>query len=202
LVSAGRALTGFVLGGVIGFLLGLVNGVSKTSERLLDTTVQMVRTIPILALMPLIILWFGIGEESKVVMVALGVFFPLYLNTFHGIRNIDQGLVEMARVYGFSPWERFIHVILPGALPSILVGLRFSLGIMWLVLIVAEMVAANSGIGYRAIQARELMQMDVVLVTIVVYALLGKGSDVAAQGLERWLLAWNPNMARPKEAFR
>lgn len=145
-----------------------------------------------LALIPLVILWFGIDESAKIFLVALGTLFPIYINTWHGIRNIDRGLVEMARSYGLSGIPLFIHVILPGALPSIMVGVRFALGLMWLTLIVAETISANSGIGYLAMNAREFLQTDVVVVAIILYALLGKLADVSAQLLERLWLRWNP----------
>ena len=127
-VSTLRALAGFVVGGGIGFALGLANGLSRLSERLTDTSVQMVRNVPHLSLIPLVILWFGIGEEAKLFLVALGVFFPIYANTLHGIRSVDPGLVEMGRVYGMSRTELFTRVVLPGALPSIFVGLRYAPG--------------------------------------------------------------------------
>jgi sulfonate transport system permease protein len=125
-------------------------------------------------------------------MVALGVFFPMYLNTFHGIRAIDKGLLEMARSYGLSGWALYRHVILPGALPSILVGVRFSLGLVWVMLIVAETLSAQSGIGYMTMNAREFLQTDVVLVGILLYALLGKLADFAARAIERHALRWHP----------
>src|ERR1700712_4046885 len=124
-VSAGRALAGLFVGGSIGFLLGIANGVSRLSERLTDTTLQMMRTIPHLAMIPLVILWFGIGEESKLFLTSLGVLFPVYLNTYHGVRNVDRDLIEMGRVYGMSNWTLFRKVIFPSALPSIFVGLRY-----------------------------------------------------------------------------
>ena len=192
LVSAGRAFAGLLVGGSIGFLLGIANGVSRLSEQLTDTTLQMLRTIPHLAMVPLVILWFGIGEESKLFLTALGVLFPIYLNTYHGVRNVDRGLIEMGRVYGMSNWTLFRKVIFPGALPSILVGLRFALGIMWLTLIVAESIAASSGIGYMANNAREFGMTDVVVLTLVIYAILGKLADVVARAIERRALRWNP----------
>ena len=118
----------------------------------------MVRNIPHLALIPLVILWFGIEEEAKLFLVALGVFFPIYANTLHGVRSVDPQLVEMARSYGMTRFELFRRVILPGAVPSIFVGLRYALGVMWLTLIVAETIAAQSGVGYMAMQAREFMR--------------------------------------------
>ena len=191
-ISTQRAALGFAIGGGLGLLLGLVTGSFRAAETLLDTTLQMVRNIPALALIPLVILWFGIDESAKLFLVALGVFFPVYLNTFHGIRAVDKGLIEMARSYGLSGWSLYRQVILPGALPSILVGVRFSLGLMWVLLIVAETISAQAGIGYLTMNAREFLQTDVVLVGIGLYAALGKLADVGAKGLERWWLRWHP----------
>ena len=191
-ISTQRAALGFAIGGGLGLLLGLLTGSFRGAETLLDTTLQMVRNIPALALIPLVILWFGIDESAKLFLVALGVFFPVYLNTFHGIRAVDKGLIEMARSYGLSGWSLYRQVILPGALPSILVGVRFSLGLMWVLLIVAETISAQAGIGYLTMNAREFLQTDVVLVGIGLYAALGKLADLAAKGLERWWLRWHP----------
>jgi len=191
-ISSWRAAVGFSIGGSIGLILGLVTGMSRLGERLLDTSVQMLRNVPHLALIPLVILWFGIDESAKIFLVALGTLFPIYLNTYHGIRNIDRGLVELARSYGLSGWSLFIQVVLPGALPSIMVGVRFALGLMWLTLIVAETISANSGIGYLAMNAREFLQTDIVVVAIILYALLGKLADVSALLLERVWLRWHP----------
>jgi sulfonate transport system permease protein len=191
-VSFWRAIVGFAIGGGIGFALGLANGLSDRSERFLDSTLQMVRNIPHLALIPLVILWFGIDEEAKLFLVALGVFFPIYINTLHGIRTVDPQLVEMGRTYGMSATRLFWQVILPGALPSIFVGVRYGLGIMWLTLIVAETISASSGIGYMAMQAREFLLVDVVVLSILIYALLGKVADSTARLLERLCLSWHP----------
>ena len=191
-VSFWRALVGFLIGGGIGFAFGLANGLSRLSNRLTDTTLQMVRNVPHLALIPLVILWFGIDEAAKIFLVALGVFFPIYLNTLHGIKTVDPQLIEMGRSYGMSDGELFRRVIFPGALPSIFVGLRYALGIMWLTLIVAETISASSGLGYMAMQAREFMLVDVVVLAILIYAALGKLADALTRQLERSCLAWNP----------
>jgi sulfonate transport system permease protein len=191
-VSLWRATVSFAVGGGLGLLLGLLTGTFRTAETLLDTTLQMIRNIPALALIPLVILWFGIEETSKIFLVAVGVFFPVYLNTFHGIRSVDKGLIEMAKSYGLSGWPLYRDVILPGALPSILVGVRFSLGLVWVLLIVAETISAQSGIGYMTMNAREFLQTDVVLVGILLYALLGKLADVVSRLLERYWLRWHP----------
>jgi sulfonate transport system permease protein len=191
-VSAARAIAGLIVGGTIGFALGLANGLSRRWESVTDTSLQMIRNIPNLALIPLVILWFGIGEEAKLFLVALGVMFPIYVNTYLGVRTADAQLVEMGRTYGMSGWTLFRRVILPGALPSIFVGLRSALGIMWLTLIVAETIAASSGLGHMAMEARDFLEIDIVVLAILIYALLGKLADVATRFLERRMLAWHP----------
>jgi len=191
-ISAGRALLGLAVGGGLGLVLGLLTGSIRWAETLLDSTIQMVRNIPALALIPLVILWFGIDETAKLFLISVAVFFPIYINTFHGIRNVDVGLIEMGRTYGLSQWGLYRHIILPGALSSILVGLRFSLGLMWVILIVAETISAQAGIGYLTMNAREFLQTDVVLVGILLYAILGKLADVFAKALERYWLRWHP----------
>ncbi len=191
-ISAGRALLGLAVGGGLGLVLGLLTGSVRWLETLLDSTIQMIRNIPALALIPLVILWFGIDETAKLFLIAVSVFFPIYINTFHGIRNVDQGLIEMGRTYGLSRWGLYTQVVLPGALSSILVGLRFSLGLMWVILIVAETISAQAGIGYLTMNAREFLQTDIVLVGILLYALLGKLADLFARALERYWLRWHP----------
>ena len=199
-VSAGRAFLGLAVGGGLGLLLGLLTGSLRTAETLLDSTFQMMRNIPALALIPLVILWFGIDETAKLFLISVSVFFPIYLNTFHGIRNVDPGLIEMGRTYGLSRWQLYRQVILPGALSSILVGLRFSLGLMWVILIVAETISAQAGIGYLTMNAREFLQTDVVLVGILLYAALGKLADLLARGLEHWWLRWHPGYQKKASA--
>jgi sulfonate transport system permease protein len=190
-ISFQRAAVGFALGGSIGLLLGFVNGISRVSEVLFDSPMQMIRNIPHLALLPIVILWFGIGEESKVFLVALGAVFPIYVNTFHGIRAIDPGLRELAQVYQIGRWKVFTEIVLPGALPGILLGVRYALGITWLTLIVAETIAARSGIGFMAMNAREFLETEVVVLSILLYALFGKTADSVARFLERRFLQWH-----------
>ncbi|MBN3723104.1 aliphatic sulfonate ABC transporter permease SsuC [Burkholderia sp. Ac-20379] len=191
-VSTWRALVGFAIGGGVGLVLGLATGISKAAEVALDSTIQMIRNIPALAMIPLVILWFGIDEKAKLFLVSLGVFFPIYINTYHGIRSVDANLIEMAKSYGVKGFALYRDVILPGALPSILVGVRFALGLMWVMLIVAETISAQSGIGYMTMNAREFLQTDVVVVGILLYAVLGKLADVLAKWLERATLRWHP----------
>jgi sulfonate transport system permease protein len=150
----------------------------------------MARAVPHLALVPLFILWLGIGETAKVALVALGVIFPLYINTVHGLQSVDPRFIELGRVHGLGTMALLCQIILPGALPSILVGVRYGPGLMWLSLIVAETISAQSGIGYLAMNAREFLQTDVVLLSILLYAGLGKLADMATRLLENWLLTW------------
>lgn len=189
--SLGRAIVGMIIGGLIGFALGIFNGLSDRSYRLTDTSIQMIRNIPHLALLPLVIVWLGIDEGAKIFLVVLGVLFPVYVNTFHGIRNVDPGLVEMGKMYKLKGWRLFKEILLPGALPSIFVGLRYALGVMWLTLIVAETIPTQVGIGYLATNAREFMQTDIIILSIVIYALLGKLADIIAQIGEKKALKWN-----------
>ena len=195
-ISSVRAFKGLAWGGIIGFVLGLVNGLSPRTELLLNNPVQMIRNVPYLAMMPLILVWFGIGETTKTVLIAIGTFFPIYLNTYAGIRNIDPNLIEMAKVYGIRNKDLFFHVIFPGALPTIMLGLKQSLGRMWVILIVAEQVAARSGIGYMVTNAREFMQMDVIVLGLILYAILGSLSDIVTTGIERILLKWRYAVSR------
>jgi sulfonate transport system permease protein len=195
-VSALRAFAGLFVGALLGLLLGLATGLSRWLQLLIDGPLQMLRAVPALALVPLVIVWFGLGEDAKLFIVAVTVLFPVYLNTFHGVRSVDPQLIEMARVYGVRGFALYREIVFPGALPSILVGLRFALGLSWLVLIVAETLGASEGLGYVAMNAREFMQLDVLVLTIVLWALLGKLADVLARKLERVLLPWQPRSAR------
>ncbi|WP_299807278.1 ABC transporter permease subunit [Tardiphaga sp.] len=195
-VSMLRAAAGFAIGGSIGFALGTIVGFSRIAEALIDRSVQMVRAIPFLALVPLVIVWFGVGEAQKIFLVSLGVAFPIYINTTLGIRQIDPKLVELGRVQGLDTWQLIRRIILPGALPSILTGVRYSLATAWLALVVAETIGAQSGLGFLAMDAREFLRTDVIVLTIVIYALIGVAADSMARLLERRLLAWHPNYAR------
>jgi len=192
-ISTMRATAGFVIGGIIGFLLGVINGQFRLAEKILNTPIQMIRNVPHLAMLPLILIWFGIGETAKIVLISLGTFFPIYLNTFHGIRYVDNSLIEMGKTYGLTRFEVFKDIIFPGSLSSIMIGIRQSLGRMWLTLIVAETVAAKSGIGFMATNAREFMLMDVIVLSLLIYALLGSISDFAAGLIEKRVLRWHPN---------
>jgi sulfonate transport system permease protein len=194
-VSLVRAAIGFVIGGSIGFTLGTLVGFSRVAEALLDRSIQMVRAIPFLALLPLVIVWFGVDEGGKIFLVALGVAFPIYINTVLGIRQVDPKLIELGRVLGLSTTKLVRRIVLPGALPSVLTGVRYALATAWLALVVAETVATSSGIGFLAMDAREFLRTDVIVLAILIYAFIGVGADAIARALERRLLAWHANYA-------
>ncbi|MET3262204.1 sulfonate transport system permease protein [Bradyrhizobium japonicum] len=192
-VSLLRATAGFAIGGSVGFALGILVGFSRIAEAAIDRSIQMIRAIPFLAALPLVIVWLGVGEAQKIFLVALGVAFPIYINTTLGIRQVDPKLLELGRVQGLGTFELIRRVILPGALPSILTGVRYALATAWLALVVAETIGAQSGIGFLAMDAREFLRTDVIVPTIVIYALIGVAADGIARALERRLLAWHPN---------
>jgi sulfonate transport system permease protein len=197
-VSLLRAAAGFVIGGSVGFVLGILVGFSRVAEAAIDRSVQMIRAIPFLALLPLVIVWLGVGEAEKIFLVALGVTFPIYINTTLGIRQVDPKLIELGRVQGLSSLQLIRRIIFPGALPSILTGVRYALATAWLALVVAETIGAQSGIGFLAMDAREFLRTDVIVLTIVIYALIGVAADAIARLLERRLLAWHPNYGGPR----
>ncbi|GGJ70581.1 ABC transporter permease [Streptomyces brasiliensis] len=195
LVSLGRVGKGLLFGIPLGILLGLGAGLTKAVEDVVDAPIQAFRMLPHLALAPVFIIWFGIGETSKTMLILIGPVFPLYINVLHGIRGVDNKLVEVARSCGLGRWGLTRRVILPGALPQILVGLRQALGIGWLTLVVAEQTATTSGIGYLMSDAREFLRTDVMFVVLVTYALLGVLSDLLVRLLERRALAWRRGFA-------
>ncbi|RPF31478.1 ABC transporter permease [Streptomyces sp. TLI_185] len=190
--SLQRVAFGLLLGTVVGTGLALVSGLFRIGEDLVDAPVQMLRTVPFVGLIPLFIIWFGIGEAPKVAIITLGVTFPLYLNVYAGIRGVDAQLIEAGESLGLSRWGLVRHVVLPGALPGALTGLRYSLGIAWLALVFAEQVNADSGIGFLMVQARDFLQTDVIVVCLIVYAFLGLLADFVVRSLERLLLQWRP----------
>jgi sulfonate transport system permease protein len=192
-VSLLRAAAGFAIGSVVGAALGTLVGFSRIAEAAIDRSVQMIRAVPFLAVLPLVIVWLGVGETQKIFLVALGVTFPIYINTVLGIRQVDPKLIELGHVQGLSSIQLIRRIILPGALPSILTGVRYALATAWLALVVAETIGAQSGIGFLAMDAREFLRTDVIVLTIVIYALIGVAADGTARFLERRLLAWHPN---------
>ena len=188
--SLGRMGRGLVLGGIAAILFGTVAGLSRIGEEIVDAPLQALRVIPSLALTSLFIIWFGIGEPSKVYLIALGAFFPLYLNTFGGIRNVDVRLVEAARIFGLGRPGLAARVMLPGALPQILIGLRQAIGVAWLSLVVVEQTNAPQGIGAMIIDAREFSRTDIVVVGLLIYAVLGLLTDLLVRTLEKGVLSW------------
>ncbi|MCW1383560.1 ABC transporter permease [Novosphingobium sp. KCTC 2891] len=193
-VSFGRALTGLAIGVIVGVVLALTAGLSRKGEAAIDPLMQIKRTIPTLALTPLFIVWFGIGETPKVALIAFASMFPVYLNLYSGIRGVDLRLLEGARSFGLSRAEQVWHVILPGALPSLLVGLRYSLSISILVLVVAEQINASAGLGYLINNARDFMRTDIIVVCLMVYAVLGLAADWLVRTVERRALVWRPSL--------
>lgn len=187
-VSMGRAGLGFLIGGAAGLLLGLLTGLFRKAQYLLDPSIQLLRLVPHLAIAPLIILWFGFGETSKIAIIVTGSFFPLYINTFLGIRNVDNKLFEVSRILGFSPLRRMTRLILPASLPDILIGVRISLAVSWIGLVVAELIGSRSGIGFLINEAKQNSETSVIFVGIIIFAIIGKLIDSLMKGLEiRWL---------------
>jgi sulfonate transport system permease protein len=194
--SLHRVFFGLLFGLTAGIVLALVAGLSRVGEDVVDAPLQMLRTVPFVGIVPLLIVWLGVGETPKIVLIALGACFPVYVNLAGGIRAVDPTLVEAGRTLGLSRLGLVRHVVLPAALPQLLVGLRLSLGIAWLALVFAEQISATSGLGYLMTTAQELLQTDTIVVCLVIYALLGLTVDLVVRGLERVLLRWRPRSAR------
>ncbi|NBE56177.1 ABC transporter permease, partial [Streptomyces boluensis] len=193
--SAQRAALGLAFGIAAGLLLAVVAGLSRVGEGIVDGPVQIKRAIPSLALIPLLILWFGIGETMKVVTITLGVFVPIYIHTHNGLRTIDNRYAELAETVRLSRPQFVRHVVLPGALPGFLLGLRFGVTAAWLSLVVVEQVNATSGLGYMMELARTYGQTDIIIVGLVVYGLLGLISDALVRLVERRALSWRRTLA-------
>jgi sulfonate transport system permease protein len=191
-VSLGRVLAGLAIGVAAGTVLALAAGLSRLGEGLVDPPLQMLRTLPALALTPLFIVWFGIGETPKIALIALGVAFPIYLNLFNGIRGVDVKLIEAGRTLGLGSADLIREVVLPGALPSFLIGFRYALSVSVLVLVVAESINASAGLGYLINNARDYLRTDIIVVCLVLYALLGLSADNLVRLIERRALAWRP----------
>ncbi len=194
IVSFARVAAGLLIGVGLGIALGLVAGLSRTGELAVDPLMQIKRTIPALALTPLFIVWFGIGETPKVALIAFGTIFPVYLNLYSGIRGVDLRLLDAAKSFGLSRWDQIWHVILPSALPSLLVGLRYALSVSILVLVVAEQINASAGLGYLINNARDFMRTDIIVVCLMVYAILGLGADWLVRTIETRALIWRPSI--------
>jgi sulfonate transport system permease protein len=194
-ISIQRALEGLALGAGVGLILGIIVGLYRLGEELLDASLQMLRTVPYPALIFLFIVWFGIGEASHVYLIALATLFPMYLNTFNGVRNVDRRVVEAARSFGVEGWQLIRRVVVPLAMPSIMTGLRFSAGISVIALVFTESIGASQGIGYLVSQANSLQQIPVLVVCIIIYALIGIAADISVRILERSTMPWRRHQA-------
>jgi sulfonate transport system permease protein len=190
LASLERFAVGFCIGAAAALALAVLAGLSRAGENAVDPLMQMVRTLPLFGLVPVFIVWFGIGQLPKELLIALAAAIPLYLNAFSGIRGIDGRLGELGQVLGLSRWERLRDIVLPGALPEILVGLRQSLGVAWLALVVAEQLNTNAGLGFMINQATQFLSNDVIFVVLLVYTILGLLTDWLVRRVERRALAW------------
>jgi sulfonate transport system permease protein len=188
--SLERVAFGFLTGGLLGLGLGIFAGIIRKIDYLIDPSLQVLRLVPHLALAPLITLWFGFGEASKIVIIASGALFPLYINTYMGIRNIDNQLFEVAEILQYSKWQRITRLMLPAALPNILMGLRTSIAVSWISLVVAEYVGAYNGVGFLINEAKQNLKPEVIFVGIIVFAVVGKLLDTLIKLLERRLLHW------------
>jgi sulfonate transport system permease protein len=190
LASSVRVFTGFAIGAALALAVGALVGLNHRAERLLDPTFQALRAIPSLAWVPLLLLWLGIDEWPKLVLIAIGAFFPVYMGVASGFRDVDRKLVEVARMAGLSQWGLVRRVLLPAALPSVMTGLRNGLSLAWMFMVAAELIAATRGLGYLLTDGRETGRADIVLAAIVLLAVLGKLSDTAMVFVERRWLAW------------
>jgi sulfonate transport system permease protein len=194
-VSAGRVLQGMLIGVALGVALGTVVGLFRLGEDLIDPPLQALRLIPWVALVPFFIIWLGIGESSKIGLVALGTFFPVYLNVFYGIRAVDHGYVEAATSFGVGRWGVLWNVVLPGAFPQFLIGLRQAYALGWVVLVVAEQIAVDSGLGSLLTDARTYLRTDVLFVCMAVYAAFGLLGDLVIRLIEHRTLGWRRSFA-------
>ncbi|MFB9274646.1 ABC transporter permease [Cohnella cellulosilytica] len=189
-VSFNRVLIGFALGGSLGLAFGVAVGMFRKVEQAVDPTVQMIRMIPHLAIAPLIILWFGFTETSKILIIAKGTFFPLYINTYLGIRSADRQLFEVARALEFSRFQQAVRLVLPSALPNILLGVRVAFGLAWICVLIAELIGSNSGLGFIILHAQQISDAPGLFAGVAVFALIGVITDALVQLLERTLLRW------------
>ncbi len=189
-VTLARVAIGFLLGALVATLLGAVTGYSRSVHQLLDPLLQALRNIPSLAWVPLFILWLGIGETSKVALIAVGVFFPVYLNLMTGIQAVDRKLVEVGRIYRFSRWKLIRRIFLPATLPYYMVGLRSGLGLGWMFVVAAEIMGASSGLGFLLVDGQTTGRPTVIITSILLFAILGKLTDMLLEAIGRRLLKW------------
>lgn len=193
--SLGRSARGAAIGISVGLLLGGIAGLSKLGERLVDSSMQMLRTVPFLAIVPLLIVWLGIDETPKIVLIAAATTFPVYINTYNGVRNVDRRMVEAARSFGLRGPRLIREIMLPLAMPSILTGIRFALGVSILALLAAEQINAPSGLGFLLYTAQQHQRVDIIMVVVLIYALLGLTVDLLVRQLERLVMPWRAGVS-------
>jgi sulfonate transport system permease protein len=189
-ISLSRVIKGYLISATAGIIMGVLMGISNSFNKFFFLTFSAIRQIPMLAWIPLIVLWFGIGESSKIIVIVLASFFPILLNTINGIKRTDKRLLEVGQMFKLSKWKLFSKIYFPSALPSIFVGLKLGLGISWMAVVGAEIIAASSGIGYRMNDARSLMQPEVVFVGMIVIALIGVSMDFILSRISRKITTW------------
>lgn len=192
--SLARVGVGFFIGATLGLVAAVLVGLSRTFEELIDPTFQALRNIPSLAWVPLLLLWFGIDETPKIIMIALGAFFPVYLNVVSGIQNVDRKLIEVGEIHGLNKFELALRILLPISLPSVFTGLRTALGLAWMFLVAAELIAASKGLGYLLSDGRETSRPDIVIAAIFLIAVLGKLSDSVLATVEARSLSWRDTL--------
>lgn len=192
-VSLIRVLQGYLIASILGVTIGVLMGVSEKINNLFFLTFSAIRQIPMLAWIPLIVLWFGIGESSKIIVIVIAAFFPVLLNTINGIKRTDKRLIEVGNMYNLSKWNLFTKIYFPSALSSIFVGLKLGLGVSWMAVVGAEIIASSSGIGYRMNDARSLMQPEVVFVGMIVIALIGIIMDQILTRISKKVTPWENN---------
>lgn len=190
-----RVLAGFVLGTIIAVIFGSVVGFFRIAEQLIDPLLQAFRAIPSLAWVPLFILWLSIGETSKIVLIAVGVFFPVYLNIVSGVKGVDRKLIEVGKIYGFSTYQLIRNIILPASLPSFLVGLRSGLGLGWMFVVAAELMGASKGLGFLLVFGQNMSSPDIIIASIFLFALVGKVTDALLKSIEKKALHWQDTLA-------
>lgn len=195
-ITTFRVLVAFIIGSIVAVILGSLVGFYNKIEQLFDPMIQAFRSIPSLAWVPLFILWMGIGETSKITMIAVGVFLPVYLNTVSGITGVDRKLIEVGKMYGLSTFQLIRRVILPAALPSFLVGLRSGLGLGWMFVVAAELMGASKGLGYLLVLGQNTLSPELIIASIVLFAIIGKISDAILKQIERRTLKWQDGLVR------
>lgn len=192
-MSLSRIVFGFAFALIFGVTLGFWAGLTKIGEDIIHSPLEILRNLPTLALVPLFVFWFGIGESSKIILISVGAFFPIYFCLYNGIKNIDPKLLELARTINLDRKNVLFHIIFHGTLPDLLQGIRYSVGVSWLMLVVAEQVNADSGIGFMIMQAQEFSRIDIIILGLIIYGSLGLLSDFLIRLVEERILTWHPS---------